>query len=87
MRPHGYSLMCEKHYEEEQAENRKARRPNFGIIDNTKYGGTEMNEAHYKHLNTRCVDDEGNALSGSAGLRFMESKGGAYSQRLKEYYR
>ena len=59
----------------------------FTVIDNTRYGGTEMNEAHYKHLNTRCVDDNGKALSGKEGLKFMESKGDTYSQRLKAYYK
>jgi len=87
MRPHGYSLMCKEHYEKEQEENRKLFRPNWGIIDNTKYNGSQMNESHYKDLNTRVIDDDGNTLSGKAGLNYMESKGGVYAKRLKEYYR
>ena len=66
---------------------KKQENSRITIIDNTKYRGTTMNESHYKHLNTRVLNDQGEALSGSAGLDYMKSKGDAYSSRLKEYYK
>lgn len=87
LKPHGYSLKCRDHYEEEMAERKFTRRPNMMVIDNTKYFGTEMSENHYKELNTRVIDDNGNTLSGREGLKYMESKGNTYASRLNEYYK
>jgi hypothetical protein len=86
MRPLGHSEYCSVCYDEYRVRNKQVV-SNFKIIDKTKVGGMEMNENHYKHLNTRCLDDNGNALSGEAGLNYMKSKGDTYSSRLKNYYK
>ena len=85
LRPHGYSLMCPKHHQESKKKITPTK--TFGFIDNTRYAGTKMNESHYKHLNTRAVNDEGQSVSGKEGLEYMKSKGSLYASRLKDYYK
>ncbi len=86
MRPIGHSEYCNDCFVKHQKE-KIATIKSFGIIDNTRYGGTEMNETHYKDINTRVIDDYGNNLRGEKGLNYMKTKGNTYASRLKDYYK
>jgi uncharacterized protein YbaR (Trm112 family) len=52
----------------------------------SKYGGSNLNVGHYKHMMTRCLDKNGKALSGKKGLDYMKQNGNVYADRLKRYY-
>lgn len=87
MKPHGYTLLCSKHYWEEKENNKPKQEIGLTVIDKTHYAGTEMSENHYKHLNTRVSTPDGETLSGEKGLEYMKSQGDTYVPRLKEYYK
>lgn len=59
----------------------------FRIIDKTTYGGTKASETHYKDIHTRTIDDNGNSISGKAGLDYMKTNPTRYASQLKEYYK
>lgn len=86
MKPIGHSDYCQSCFNKHQAEKRTLP-TRFMVIDKTKVSGLEMSESHYKDLNSRVVDDNGNSLRGKKGVEFMKSKGNTYASRLKEYYK
>lgn len=77
-----YCEDCKKKQKEVEVEKRT-----ITIIDKTKVSGLEMSHSHYKELNSRVIDDNGNSISGTAGLNYMKSKGDTYASRLKDYYK
>lgn len=85
-RPIGHTEYCDKCFD---LHNKKTNVYSSGprIIDNTKVIGQTVSNSHYKHIHTRVTDDNGNSLSGKAGIDYMKSKGGTYASRLKEYYK
>lgn len=86
MRPIGHSEFCEKCFKKNR-EKTIAARAGITIIDKTKVPGLSVSESHYKRMNSRVIDDNGNTLSGDAGVSYMKSKGNMYANRLKEYYK
>ncbi len=86
MKPLGHSEYCYSCFEKHQ-QQKKETISRFKIIDKTKVAGTEMSESHYKDLNSRVIDDDGNSIRGQKGIEYMKSKGDTYASRLKEYYK
>lgn len=86
MRPIGHTEYCQKCF---SFHNKKKVVGSSGplIVDKTKMAGQSVSTSHFKHMNTRVVDDNGNTLSGKTGIDYMKSKGDTYTSRLKEFYK
>lgn len=67
----------------------KVVRPKLGLVtikqirlDNGEY----INKGHLQDIQSRVLDDDGNAIKGKDGLKYMKSKGDKYAGRLRGYY-
>lgn len=52
------------------------------MLDN----GKSIRKGHLEDIQSRVIDDSGNAIKGREGLSYMKSKGDKYAGRLKSYY-